>query len=93
MTGRISPMRADQSPHEQPIPWVVWRLAAVIVFGAFTSGLDASVVNVGAHHIAHDLHTDLITAQWVSTGYLLALGVSLPAVPGWVAGSASAACG
>lgn len=68
---------------DQPIPFAVWRLAAVIVFGAFMSGLDASVVNVGLNSISRELHTDLATAQWATNGYLVALGVSLP-VCGWL---------
>ena len=31
----------------EKVPREVWRLAGVIVFGAFVSMLDASVVNVG----------------------------------------------
>jgi EmrB/QacA subfamily drug resistance transporter len=65
------------------IPWSSWRLAMVIAFGAFMSGLDASVVNVGLARIAHDLDAGIGDAQWVANGYLLALGVSLPAC-GWL---------
>lgn len=65
------------------ITWPVWRLALVIVFGAFLSGLDASIVAVGLDTIARDLSADLAVAQWVANGYLLALGVSLP-LCGWL---------
>lgn len=68
---------------EQPIPWAVWRLALVIVFGAFMSGMDASVVNVGLETISGDLGASIADSQWVTNGYLLALGVSLPAC-GWL---------
>ena len=63
-------------PDTDPIPFAVWRLAAVIAFGAFMSGLDASIVNVGLDAIARDLDTDLATVQWVGSAYLVALGVS-----------------
>ncbi|MGH3655189.1 MAG: MDR family MFS transporter [Micromonosporaceae bacterium] len=66
-----------------PIPWQVWRLASVIAFGAFMSGLDTSVVNVGLHTIARDLNAGLSQAQWVANAYLIALGMSLPAC-GWL---------
>jgi EmrB/QacA subfamily drug resistance transporter len=66
-----------------PIPWSVWRLALVIVFGAFMSGIDASVVNVGLETIARELDASLSVAQWAANGYLIALGVSLPAC-GWL---------
>jgi EmrB/QacA subfamily drug resistance transporter len=68
---------------DERIPWPVWRLALVIVFGAFLSGLDTSVVNVGLDVIARDLGADLAQAQWIANGYLLAFAVSLPAC-GWL---------
>lgn len=64
------------------IPRRVWVIAAVITFGAFMSGLDTSLVNVGLDTISHDLHTDLAFTQWISSGYLLALAAALP-VSGW----------
>src|SRR5437660_7882167 len=57
----------------------VWRLAWVIVIGAFAGGLDASLANIGLDTIRIDLHAGLNQVPWVTTGYLLALAVSLPA--------------
>ncbi|MGA8117666.1 MAG: DHA2 family efflux MFS transporter permease subunit [Actinocatenispora sp.] len=65
------------------IGWPTWRLAWVIVFGAFASGLDASLANIGLDTIRAELHTSLAEVQWVSTGYLVALAMSLP-VCGWL---------
>ena len=65
------------------IPWPVWRVALVIVFGAFVGMLDTSLVNVGLDRIGRDLSASLDDAQWVSTGYLIALAVSLP-LCGWL---------
>lgn len=64
-----------------PIPW---PLALTVAFGAFMSQLDTSVVAVGLDTIARDLDAPLDHAQWVANGYLLALGLSLPAA-GWLA--------
>jgi EmrB/QacA subfamily drug resistance transporter len=61
----------------------VWRLAWVIVLGAFASGLDTSLVNVGLNTIGTDLHAGLPVTQWTATGYLLALAGSLP-LAGWL---------
>jgi EmrB/QacA subfamily drug resistance transporter len=55
----------------------------VIVFGAFASGVDASLANIGLKTISSDLGSDLATTQWVASGYLLALAVSLP-LAGWL---------
>ncbi|GAB2550516.1 DHA2 family efflux MFS transporter permease subunit [Nocardia heshunensis] len=66
------------------IPAHVWRTAAVVVFGAVMGMLDTSLVNIGLHTIGADLGASLSTIQWVASGYLLALGVSLT-VCGWLA--------
>src|SRR5690625_7208994 len=59
------------------IGWPVWRLAWIIVFGAFAAGMDASLANIGLETIATDLDSSLERGQRVSNGYLLALAVSL----------------
>lgn len=82
VADRPGPAAAPPAEQER-LGWPVWRLAWVIVFGAFASGLDASLANIGLHRIAADLHTDLDRAQWVVSSYLLALAVSLP-VCGWL---------
>ena len=70
------------APHTEvpaePITREVWQLAGIIASGAFLSGLDASVVNVGLDTLTRDLGTTLATAQWVATGYLIAFAASLP---------------
>ena len=81
-TRRLSPSTTVGDGQER-LPWSAWRLAAVIAFGAFMSGLDASIVNVGLETIARDLHASIGTTQWAANGYLIALAVSLP-VCGWL---------
>lgn len=61
-----------------------WRLCWVIVLGAFASGLDSSIANVGLEAISRALESSLAITQWVSSGYLLALALSLP-LAGWLA--------
>jgi len=82
MRARVSrqqPPAGQTSSADFPtIGWPVWRLAWVIVFGAFAAGMDASLANIGLETIATDLDTSLDHVQWVSNGYLLALAVSLP---------------
>lgn len=65
------------------IPRSVWRVAAVITSGAFMTGLDTSLVNVGISTIGRELGSDLASTQWVVSGYLLALAAALPAA-GWL---------
>ena len=47
------------------------------------SQLDATIVNVSLSSLATDLHANLSTIQWVTSGYLLALTLVLP-LNGWL---------
>ncbi|MFI5956738.1 MDR family MFS transporter [Cryptosporangium sp. NPDC051539] len=73
-----------QSERDTPLGPDVWRLAAIIASGAFLSGLDASIVNVGLDTITGELGASLATTQWVANGYLIAMASSLP-LCGWAA--------
>ncbi len=59
------------------------RTAIAVLVGGITVILDSTIVSVALHELATDLHTDVSTIQWVSTAYLLALGVVTPLV-GWL---------
>jgi EmrB/QacA subfamily drug resistance transporter len=50
-----------------------------LLAGPFLSIMDSNVVNVALPTIAGQLHTSLATAQWIISGYFLALAVVLPA--------------
>ncbi|WP_083884840.1 DHA2 family efflux MFS transporter permease subunit [Nocardia thailandica] len=82
MTTTTSQVGAGR-PALEPIPRSVWRVAGVVVFGAVMGMLDTSLANVGLDTIATDLHADLAAAQWIASGYLLALAVTLP-LCGWL---------
>lgn len=67
---------AQSSPH-------LWRISSVAVLGAFVAQMDATVVNVSLSSLALELHTSLSHIQWVTSGYLLALALTLP-LSGWL---------
>jgi EmrB/QacA subfamily drug resistance transporter len=58
------------------------RTAIVVVVGALAVVFDTTIVSIALRTLAVDLHTSIAVIQWVSTGYLLALGVTIPLV-GW----------
>ncbi|MDH5822854.1 DHA2 family efflux MFS transporter permease subunit [Luteimonas sp. RD2P54] len=62
-----------------PIPGRVWALAAVTGAGAFMAMLDSTVANLALDAIGRDFDATLPHIQWVVTGYLVALAMSLPA--------------
>ncbi|WP_433064147.1 DHA2 family efflux MFS transporter permease subunit [Dactylosporangium sp. CS-033363] len=61
------------------------RTAIAVLVGGITVILDSTIVSVALHQLAADLDTGVGTIQWVSTAYLLALGVVIPLV-GWLQG-------
>lgn len=65
-----------------PIEPHVWRTAWTVLIGALAVLFDTTIVSVALNTLTSDLHTSVSTIQWVSTGYLLALGVAIP-ITGW----------
>ena len=45
------------------------------------SNLDTTIVSVALETLARDFGTSITTVQWVTTGYLLALGDRRPGRP------------
>jgi EmrB/QacA subfamily drug resistance transporter len=61
----------------------VWKVAIVAVIGPFMTQLDSTVVNVSLSTISHTLDSSIATAQWIVSGYLLAMALMLP-LNGWL---------
>ncbi|MFI9275751.1 MDR family MFS transporter [Kitasatospora sp. NPDC052896] len=57
-------------------------MAFTIIVGAMAVVFDTTIVSVALNDLARDLHTTISTIQWVSTGYLLAMFVTIP-IAGW----------
>lgn len=60
----------------------VWRMAFTLIVGALAVVFDTTVVSVALNGLARELDAPLSTIQWVSTGYLLAMFVTMP-IAGW----------
>ncbi|GEB37311.1 hypothetical protein GLI01_13460 [Gluconacetobacter liquefaciens] len=65
------------------LPRGIWKIASVAAIGSFMSQLDATIVNVSLPGLAGTLHAAFPTIQWVMSGYLLALALTLP-LNGWL---------
>jgi EmrB/QacA subfamily drug resistance transporter len=59
------------------------RLAAVLITGILAVVFDTTIVNVALDTLSRDLLVPVATVQWVTTAYLLALGVAVPPT-GWL---------
>jgi DHA2 family multidrug resistance protein len=61
-----------------------WSIVAVISIATFMTVLDTSIVNVALDHIAGGLSADYDEATWVTTTFLVAQAIVIPA-SGWLA--------
>jgi MFS transporter, DHA2 family, multidrug resistance protein len=61
-----------------------WTIVGVISIATFMTVLDTSIVNVALEHIAGGLAADYDEATWVSTTFLVAQAIVIPA-SGWLA--------
>jgi EmrB/QacA subfamily drug resistance transporter len=64
-------------PAEKLDPKVV-KTALILIVGAMAVIFDTTIVSVALHTLALKMHTSVSTIQWVTTGYLLALGIAVP---------------
>ena len=60
----------------------VIKTAVVLIAGALAVVFDTTIISVALRTLSVQLHVPISTIQWVSTGYLLALGVAIP-LAGW----------
>lgn len=75
----------SSSSRGNPLDPQVRRVAIVLIIGGLAPIFDTTIVSVALRTLAGQLHTSLATIQWVSTVYLLALGVTIP-LAGWAQG-------
>jgi EmrB/QacA subfamily drug resistance transporter len=66
------------APHEDKIDPRVLKTALILIVGILAVIFDTTIVSVALHTLAARLHTSVPTIQWVTTGYLLALGIAVP---------------
>ena len=56
----------------------VIKTGLILVVGILAVVFDTTIVSVSLHTLVTQLHSSVSTIQWVSTGYLLALGMTVP---------------
>jgi EmrB/QacA subfamily drug resistance transporter len=72
---------AKRAAEDRIDPKVI-KIAVVLIVGALAVVFDTTIISVALHTLSVQLHAPISTIQWVSTGYLLALGVAIP-LAGW----------
>lgn len=69
-------------PAKEKLDPVALRTAIILVVGALAPLLDSTMVNVAIHTIAVDMKAATSVIQWITTGYVLAMGLTVP-ISGW----------
>jgi MFS family permease len=69
---------ATGKPGQDKIDPAVLKSALILIVGALAVVFDTTIVSVALHTLAARLHTSLSVIQWVTTGFLLALGIAVP---------------
>jgi EmrB/QacA subfamily drug resistance transporter len=69
---------AATSPADDKVDPKVIKTGLILVVGFIAVVFDTTIVSVALHTLATQLHTSVSTIQWVTTGYLLALGMAVP---------------
>jgi EmrB/QacA subfamily drug resistance transporter len=78
MEGGAFVAAAPAKPSVEKLDPKVVKTALILVVGAMAVIFDTTIVSVALHTLALRLHTSVSTIQWVTTGYLLALGIAVP---------------
>src|SRR5580658_10684751 len=75
--GDMAASTTSDPGHDKIDPKVL-KSALILVVGLLAVIFDTTIVSVALHTLAVQLHTSVATIQWVTTGYLLALGMAVP---------------
>ncbi|SDD29911.1 Major Facilitator Superfamily protein [Paraburkholderia lycopersici] len=73
----------EHADSSRRIPPSVWKVAAVVSIGSFMAQMDSTLVAVSLSTIGRALDAPVATAQWIVSGYLLAMALMLP-LNGWL---------
>ena len=71
------------APDTESIDPAIWKVVAVVSIGPFLSQMDSTLVNVSLSTIGQSFQSPIATAQWIVSGYLLAMALMLP-LNGWL---------
>ncbi|MBX6384741.1 MAG: multidrug efflux MFS transporter [Microbispora sp.] len=61
------------------------RLSLVMMTGTLAVVFDTTIVNIALDTLGRQLHVPVSTVQWITTGYLLVLGMAVPTT-NWLTG-------
>jgi EmrB/QacA subfamily drug resistance transporter len=59
------------------------NISLIMLLGIIAPSLDATIVNVAIKTLVLEFQSNISTAQWITTAYILAMGITVP-VSGWL---------
>jgi EmrB/QacA subfamily drug resistance transporter len=68
--------------HDEKLDPAVLKISLILLVGALAPLFDTTIMNVAINTLTHSLHTTVSSIQWVITGYLLTLSMTIP-LSGW----------
>jgi len=71
-------MAAEPKPAPEKLDPAAVKTAVILIVGALAVVFDTTIVSVALRTLSVKLDTPVTTIQWVTTGYLLALGIAVP---------------
>ena len=76
-------MKKNKNDSEfEPIPKSIINIAWILVLGAIMPLLDSTMINIAIKSLSSGFSSGLDLIQWVITGYVLSMAISVPLV-GW----------
>src|SRR6201986_5639473 len=81
-TRQLPAGQASGPEASSALPPETRRALTALIIGGVAAVLDTTIVSIALNSLVHALHSSVAEIQWVSTGYLLALGGVIPVV-GW----------
>lgn len=72
----------EKNESEEKTDLAVLKIIVILLLGGLAPLFDTTMVNVAIHTLTTNLHTTVADIQWVITGYLLAMSMTIP-LSGW----------
>ena len=74
----MSPTASEDLKRPDRVDPEVVKLGLILTVGALAVVFDTTIVSVALQILANELQVGVATIQWVTTGYILALGMAVP---------------
>jgi EmrB/QacA subfamily drug resistance transporter len=82
-TGIVFYVMKNDDQNKDAIPPGLIKICTIMMVGIIAPAMDATIVDVAIQTIGKEMNASLSAVQWITTAYILALGVTVP-LAGWL---------